>query len=110
MYCDLVSKFKSCSVLLKMGDSSIEVSEENLDAAQALKIKAMDALEKGMLAVISFLWMTEYTNYLLMVLVNHCVHICVTGLLNEAIDYLTEAITLNPHSAILYATRGNYVL
>ncbi|KAL1833646.1 hypothetical protein ACET3Z_003297 [Daucus carota] len=59
----------------KMGDSSIEVSEENLDAAQALKIKAMDALEKG--------------------------------LLNEAIDYLTEAITLNPRSAILYATRAS---
>ncbi|XP_074334137.1 TPR repeat-containing thioredoxin TDX [Apium graveolens] len=59
----------------KMGDASIEVTEENLDAAQALKAKAMDALEKGTL--------------------------------NEAIDYLTEAITLNPRSAILYATRAS---
>lgn len=30
----------------------------------------------------------------------------VVGNLNEAIDHLTEAITLNPSSAILYATRG----
>lgn len=34
-----------------MGDSSIEVTEENLDAAQALKAKAMDALQKGMLLI-----------------------------------------------------------
>lgn len=28
------------------------------------------------------------------------------GKLNQALDLLTEAILLNPHSAILYATRG----
>ncbi|CAH9104743.1 unnamed protein product [Cuscuta europaea] len=59
----------------KMGDPSIEVTEESQDAAQILKCKAVAAFYKGNL--------------------------------NEAIDHLTEAILLNPISAILYATRGN---
>lgn len=58
----------------KMGDSSIEVSDENRDAAQMLKSKAVAAMNEGHL--------------------------------DEAISHLTEAIILNPHSAILYATRG----
>ncbi|XP_061953842.1 TPR repeat-containing thioredoxin TDX isoform X2 [Populus nigra] len=33
--------------------------------------------------------------------------VCFPGKLEEAIDHLTEAITLNPTSAILYATRGS---
>ena len=32
---------------------------------------------------------------------------CISGKMDEAIDHLTEAIMLNPTSAILYASRGN---
>ncbi|KAL4557340.1 hypothetical protein LXL04_035515 [Taraxacum kok-saghyz] len=59
----------------KMGDLSIEVTDENRDLAQTLKSKAIDAISQGKL--------------------------------NEAIDHLTEAIMMNPTSAILYATRAN---
>ncbi|KAI4302544.1 hypothetical protein MLD38_038273 [Melastoma candidum] len=59
----------------KMGDPSIEVTEEDLEAAQAAKMKAMDAISEGRL--------------------------------DEGLEFLTEAITLNPKSAILYATRAN---
>lgn len=31
----------------------------------------------------------------------------ISGDFSEALDHLTEAITLNPKSAILYANRGN---
>ncbi|KAL0921576.1 hypothetical protein M5K25_008662 [Dendrobium thyrsiflorum] len=59
----------------KMGDPSVEVTEENRDAAQMYKAKAVDAISEGKF--------------------------------EEAIDYITEAITLNPTSAILYATRAS---
>ncbi|XP_002282720.2 TPR repeat-containing thioredoxin TDX [Vitis vinifera] len=59
----------------KMGDLSIDVTEENQDAAQMLKSKAMEAISEGKL--------------------------------DEATDNLTEAIMLNPSSAILYATRAS---
>ncbi|PSS08077.1 TPR repeat-containing thioredoxin TDX like [Actinidia chinensis var. chinensis] len=59
----------------KMGDTSIEVTEENMDAAQISKSKAVNSISEGKL--------------------------------HEAIDHLTEAIMLNPSSAILYATRGD---
>ncbi|KAH7852810.1 hypothetical protein Vadar_029467 [Vaccinium darrowii] len=59
----------------KMGDPSIEVTEENRDAAQISKSQAMDSISGGKL--------------------------------QEAIDHLTEAIMLNPSSAILYATRAS---
>ncbi|PKU68669.1 TPR repeat-containing thioredoxin TDX [Dendrobium catenatum] len=58
----------------KMGDPSVEVTEENRDAAQMSKAKAVDAISEGKF--------------------------------EDAIDYITEAITLNPTSAILYATRA----
>ncbi|KAK3228326.1 hypothetical protein Dsin_008188 [Dipteronia sinensis] len=58
----------------KMGDSSVEVTEEMRDAAQASKSKAMGAISEGKL--------------------------------DEAIDQLTEAVMLNPTSAILYAARA----
>ncbi|XP_028807287.1 FAM10 family protein At4g22670 [Neltuma alba] len=58
----------------KMGDSSVEVTEESRDASQAAKAKAMEAISDGKL--------------------------------EEAIDSLTEAIILNPTSAIMYATRA----
>ncbi|KAJ8553497.1 hypothetical protein K7X08_024175 [Anisodus acutangulus] len=59
----------------QMGDSSSEVTDENRDAAQLAKAKALDAISEGKF--------------------------------NEAINHLTEAILLNPSSAILYATRAN---
>ncbi|KAK4479397.1 hypothetical protein RD792_014910 [Penstemon davidsonii] len=59
----------------KMGDHSTEVTEENQEAAQVSKSKAMEAISEGKL--------------------------------DEAIDYLTEAIILNPKSAILYANRAS---
>lgn len=59
----------------KMGNPSIEVTEENREAAQIEKAKAMDAISEGKM--------------------------------DEAIDHLTEAIMLNPTSAILYASRAS---
>ncbi|XP_047956722.1 TPR repeat-containing thioredoxin TDX [Salvia hispanica] len=59
----------------KMGDPSVEVTEENQEAAQLSKAKAMEAIADGKLS--------------------------------EAIDYLTEAIMLNPNSAILYGNRAS---
>ncbi|XP_068471455.1 TPR repeat-containing thioredoxin TDX isoform X1 [Phaseolus vulgaris] len=59
----------------KMGDPSVEVTEEQMDAAQLAKSKAVDAISQGNL--------------------------------DEALEQLTEAIMLNPQSAILYATRAS---
>ncbi|XP_030541152.2 TPR repeat-containing thioredoxin TDX isoform X1 [Rhodamnia argentea] len=59
----------------KMGNPSVEVTEEKQEAAQMEKLKAVDAMSEGKL--------------------------------DEAIDHLTEAIMLNPCSAILYATRAS---
>ncbi|CAK9166747.1 unnamed protein product [Ilex paraguariensis] len=59
----------------KMGDPSIEITEESQDAAQISKSNAMDAICEGKF--------------------------------NKAVDFLTEAIMLNPTSAILYATRAS---
>jgi suppressor of tumorigenicity protein 13 len=59
----------------KMGNPSAQVTDDNRDAAQLAKSKALRALSQGML--------------------------------DQALDLLTEAILLNPHSAILYATRAS---
>ncbi|KAJ7944789.1 TPR repeat-containing thioredoxin TDX [Quillaja saponaria] len=59
----------------KMGDSSVEVTEENRDASQLAKVKAMEAISDGKL--------------------------------EEAIESLTQAILLNPTSAIMYGTRAS---
>ncbi|KAJ0104828.1 hypothetical protein Patl1_19578 [Pistacia atlantica] len=64
----------------KMGDPSVEVTEEMRDAANAAKLKAMDSISEGMA-------------------LSYCKP-------DEAIDQLTEAIMLNPTSAILYAARA----
>ncbi|KAJ4713561.1 Thioredoxin-like protein [Melia azedarach] len=58
----------------KMGDPSVEVTEEMRDAANIEKLKAMNSISQGSL--------------------------------DEAIGQLTEAIMLNPTSAILYAARA----
>ncbi|KAI5382440.1 TPR repeat-containing thioredoxin TDX [Lathyrus oleraceus] len=59
----------------KMGNPSAQVTEDQRDAAQLAKSKALDALSQGYF--------------------------------DQALDLLTEAILLNPHSAILYATRAS---
>ncbi|KAL8172455.1 hypothetical protein V2J09_024259 [Rumex salicifolius] len=58
----------------KMGDPSVDVTDENRESSQESKAKAMEAISEGKL--------------------------------EEAIENLTEAITLNPTSAIMYATRA----
>ncbi|RVX15573.1 FAM10 family protein [Vitis vinifera] len=59
----------------KMGDPTVEVSEEDRDASQMAKGQAMEAISEGKL--------------------------------EEAIGHLTEAILLNPTSAIMYGTRAS---
>ena len=59
----------------KMGDPSAQVTEDQRDAAQLLKSKALDSISQGNL--------------------------------DQALDLLTQAILLNPHSSILYATRAS---
>lgn len=59
----------------KMGDPSVEVTDESRDAAQMAKGKAMETISEG--------------NF------------------DEAIEHLTEAILLNPTSAIMYGTRAS---
>ncbi|VVA98042.1 unnamed protein product [Arabis nemorensis] len=61
-----------------MGDPTVEVTDENREAAQSEKSKAMGAISEGKF--------------------------------DEALDHLTEAIMLNPTSAILYATRATVFL
>lgn len=58
----------------KMGDPSVEVTDDNREASQAAKAQAIAALSEGNL--------------------------------EEAIEHLTQAITLNPTSAIMYGTRA----
>lgn len=81
-----------------MGDSSVEVSEENRDASQEAKAKGMEAISDGLLPF--FMW--SYACYFLI----GANWLLLTGKLEEAIEHLTEAILLNPTSAIMYATRG----
>ncbi|KAH0976059.1 hypothetical protein GBA52_017958 [Prunus armeniaca] len=64
----------------KIGNPLVEVTEEMQDAAQIEKSKALDAISKGMPPFCK---------------------------LDEAIDHITEAIMLNPTSAILKATRAS---
>lgn len=59
----------------KMGDPSAQVTEDQRDAAQLSKSKAIDSISQG--------------NF------------------DQALDLLTQAILLNPHSSILYATRAS---
>ncbi|GAB4857027.1 hypothetical protein Ancab_014939 [Ancistrocladus abbreviatus] len=59
----------------KMGDPSVEVTDENREASQSVKVQALEAISENKL--------------------------------EEAIELLTGAITLNPTSAIMYATRAS---
>ncbi|KAG8486696.1 hypothetical protein CXB51_020161 [Gossypium anomalum] len=59
----------------KMGDPSVEVTDDNRDASHSAKAKAMDAISEGKF--------------------------------EEAIENLTQAILLNPTSAIMYGTRAS---
>ncbi|KAB1212218.1 TPR repeat-containing thioredoxin TDX [Morella rubra] len=73
----------------KMGDPSVEVTEENREAAQIEKSKAVDAISEGMTSTLMIDLDGSFS-------------------LDEAIDHLTAAIMLNPASAILYSTRGDF--
>lgn len=72
-------KGTSNSIQWQMGipSAQVTVTEEQRDAAQLAKSKALHAISQGNL--------------------------------DQALDLLTEAILLNPHSAILYATRGIHI-
>ncbi|KAF2317519.1 hypothetical protein GH714_023815 [Hevea brasiliensis] len=73
----------------EMGNPAIEVTEEKQDAAQTEKVKAMEAISEGL-----------DRNPIVQ-------NLGALGKLGDAIVHLTEAITLNPTSAILYATRAS---
>lgn len=87
-----------------MGDSSIEVTEESQVAAQLLKSKAMGAVSEGIFLCLASI---SCVVFIICLLVKIILTYSCSGNLDEAINYLTEAIMLNPKSAILYATRGN---
>ncbi|KAG5536273.1 hypothetical protein RHGRI_023899 [Rhododendron griersonianum] len=86
---------------LQMGDPSIEVTEENRDAAQISKSQAMDSISGGKLSV------SCCSNIADLAIGRATTSVCVTGKLQEAIGHLTEAIMLNPSSAILVYTKLN---
>ncbi|KAI8542964.1 hypothetical protein RHMOL_Rhmol08G0181500 [Rhododendron molle] len=88
---------------LQMGDPSIEVTEENRDAAQISKSQAIDSISGGKLSV------SCCSNIADLAIGHATTSVCVTGKLQEAIGHLTEAIMLNPSSAILHTTRGKYL-
>lgn len=84
----------------------MEVTEENRDASQEAKAQAMEAISDGKLFDISILVDIEHLknpscpiNFL-----------NASGKLDEAVEHLTKAITLNPTSAIMYGTRGNSLI
>ncbi|KAH1080547.1 hypothetical protein J1N35_020308 [Gossypium stocksii] len=87
----------------KMGDPSVEVTEEKRDAAQSEKLKAMDAISGGILHLLNS-WCVFFYLFISLQILSFFPS---SGKLDEAIDYLTEAIMLNPTSAILYATRAS---
>jgi suppressor of tumorigenicity protein 13 len=95
-----------------MGDSSVEVTEENRDASQEAKGKAMEAMSEGALlppfsgidpllalGLIAILIMYDSS-------IRVIVGLVISGKLEDAIEHLTNAIVLNPLSAIMYGTRG----
>uniref|UniRef100_A0A0E0IJ28 TPR repeat-containing thioredoxin TDX n=1 Tax=Oryza nivara TaxID=4536 RepID=A0A0E0IJ28_ORYNI len=76
----------------KMGDPSVEVSNEKRDQAQLCKNKGVDAFSEGKVYLPVLIEISHYNKM-------NCK-------LDEAIEHLTEAIVLNPTSAIAYATRA----
>ena len=88
-------------LISQMGDASVEVTEENRDTSQTAKGKAMEAISEGIMSyeqyIASMNWGHERGFWWIF---------CDTGNLEEAIEHLTEAILLNPTSAIMYGTRG----
>lgn len=90
-----------------MGDPSIDVTEENRDASQEAKSKAMEAMSEGALfSPHPFGLFFSFSTWLAFNLIPHYMWHCLSGKLEEAIDHLTKAILLNPLSAIMYGTRG----
>jgi len=66
-----------------------------------LKAKAMDAISEGRLKLSSVRYFCSF-----LIEVGLTLNLCILGNLEEAIQHLTEAILLNPTSAILYGNRG----
>lgn len=90
-----------------MGDPSVEVTEESRDAAQMSKAKAINVISEGRLQVFVLVVIPVVSPLYLLILTP----LSISGKLEVAIEHLTEAIMLNPGSAILYATRGKlYVM
>ncbi|PWA93790.1 FAM10 family protein [Artemisia annua] len=112
----------------KMGDSSVEASDENRDASQEAKAKGIEAISNGNLEEAiehlteSILLNPSVSNEIVVLVTTTpsmwsklgTIALCVKfddnfggcGNLEEAIDHLTEAILLNLASAILYGTRA----
>uniref|UniRef100_A0A0D9VB05 STI1 domain-containing protein n=1 Tax=Leersia perrieri TaxID=77586 RepID=A0A0D9VB05_9ORYZ len=91
----------------KMGDPSIEVTEENRDASQEAKSKAMEAMSEGSL-LSPPRWPYLISSCVLLVyLIPQSLCHYLSGKLEEAIEHLTKAILLNPLSAIMYGTRAS---
>ena len=82
-----------------MGDPSVEVTDENRDASQSAKAKAMEAISEGS---------DNDCNVFDGIVAGNLMVLCDVGNLEEAIEHLTEAILLNPTSAIMYGTRGKF--
>ena len=90
---------------VQMGDPTVEVSEEDRDASQMAKGQAMEAISEGNVGVFSPREL--YGSDLCIILVAYALcGFVLLGKLEEAIGHLTEAILLNPTSAIMYGTRG----
>lgn len=90
-----------------MGDSSIEVTDENRDASQEAKAQAVEAISEGININIASTCDNAFGEWCdLLIWLGNVVGLCDSDKLEEAIEHLTEAILLNPTSAIMYATRG----
>lgn len=82
-----------------MGDPTVEVTEESRDTSQIAKGKASKAISEGVCDLRIMFILRQALSFL-----NQ--FFCVPGNFDLAIEHLTEAILLNPKSAIMYGTRG----
>ncbi|MED6109186.1 hypothetical protein PIB30_031184 [Stylosanthes scabra] len=97
----------------KMGDPSAQVTPDMIDAAQLAKSRALDYISQSTpfltpLLSLSISFCFSLLLFLLLLTLNPVLHL--PDKLDQAVDQLTEAILLNPHSAIHYATRASVLL
>ncbi|MED6156043.1 hypothetical protein PIB30_010964 [Stylosanthes scabra] len=97
----------------KMGDPSAQVTPDMIDAAQLAKSRALDYISQSTpfftplsLSLSLSFWFS--LRLFLLLTLNPVLHL--PDKLDQAVDQLTEAILLNPHSAIHYATRASVLL